>query len=139
MAVVEDGLRIRNGSRIAATGRIADKPRMARVVSVRKIGRDGRTGPELVRHMRVCEWQMVAMSTESALASGDRVKVVALMMPGHHCHAPIQRIIRLRTSLLSPMIERIRSEEAGGRIDTAFWREWQRRAEAARRATGIGL
>jgi len=138
-ATVEDGLRIQNESRLAATGHAADKPRMVWVVSIRKVGPNGRTGPELAPHMKACEWQSIRMSMESGLAPNDLVKVVALMMPGHHCHAPIQRIIRLRTSLLSSIIGRIRSEEAGEASDTSFWREWQKRTEAARKATGIGI
>lgn len=138
VATVDEGLRVRNNSRMLPSGG-ADRPRMAWILSVRRMGRDGRPGPELVPFMRSCEWQIIAMSRESGLVPGDRVKVAALMMPGHHCHAPIQRIIRLRTSILSGMIERIRSEEAEGGTDAAFWREWQRRAEAARKATGIGI
>lgn len=136
--IVGDGLRIHNASCIKASGQVLDKPRMVWVFSVRKVDADGLSGPELVRHLRMCEWQTIKMSGESGLMPGDQVKVVALMMPGHHCHAPIQRIIRLRTSLLAGMIDRIRSEEAGGKTDASFWREWQRRAEVARKATGIG-
>jgi hypothetical protein len=123
VAVVDEGLRIRNASTLASVGGSADKPRMAWILSVRKVGSDGRTGTELLPHMRACEWQTISMSKESGLIPGDRVKIVALMMPGHHCHAPIQRIIRLRTSLLSGIIGRIRAEEAGGETDMAFWRD----------------
>jgi hypothetical protein len=139
VATVDDGLRVRNASRVVPVGDVADRPRMAWVLSVRKIGPDGRPGPELASYMRSCEWQIIAMSRESGLIPGDQVKIVALMMPGHHCHAPIQRIIRLRTSLLSGIIERIRCEESLGETDMVFWRDWQKRAEAARNATGIGV
>jgi len=139
VAEVDDGLRVRNASRIVSMDGTTDKPRMAWVFSVRRIGANGKSGPELAPLIRSREWQVISMSRESGLVPGDKVKVVALMMPGHHCHAPIQRIIRLRTSLLSAIIERIRSEESMGETDTAFWWEWQKRAEAARKATGIGI
>lgn len=139
VATVDGGLRIPNECRLAAVGRVADRPRLAWILSVRRVDQEGRTGPELAGHMKACEWQGIRMSTDSGLRPGDRVKVVALMMPGHHCHAPIQRIIRLRTSLLSPMIDRIRAEEAGGESDASFWREWHSRTGEAIRSTGIGI
>jgi hypothetical protein len=139
VSTVGKDLRIPNAARLASIGKATDKPRMAWVLSVRRIMPDGRNEPELLPFMRVFEWQTIMMSEQSGLKPGDKVKIVALMMPGHHCHAPIQRIVRLRTSLLSAMIERIRSEEAGEASDAAFWREWQKRAETARKATGIGL
>lgn len=138
-ATVDGGLRIPNESRLVAVGKVVDRPRMAWVVSIRKVGQDGTAGEELRRHMRTCEWQTIRMTEESGLRPGDQVKVSVLMMPGHHCHAPIQRIIRLRTTLLSPMIDRIRSEEAGEASDASFWREWHKRTETAKKATGIGI
>jgi hypothetical protein len=140
VATVQEGLRIQNESRLVAVGQTSDKPRMVWVVSIYKIDGEGRIcSDELVSHIKTCEWQSIRMSIESGLMPNDRVKIVALMMPGHHCHAPIQRIIRLRTSLLSSMIGRIRSEEAGEASDASFWREWQKRTEIARKATGIGI
>jgi len=134
VATVCDGLRIRDESGLSAVGN-AKPPRIARFLSVL---RDTDHGKELVSYIRNYEWKSVAMSEDSGLKPGDKVKVVALMMPSHHCHAPIQRIIRLRTTLLAPMIRRIRAEEVEGASDIEFWREWQKKAEDARKATGIG-
>jgi hypothetical protein len=138
-AIVDEGLRIPNESGLVATDRTVDKPRIAWVLSIRRIDEKGQVGPNLVQHMRVCEWQSIRMSTESGLEPGNAVKVVAIMMPGHHCHAPIQRIVRLRASLLSSIISRIRSEETGETSDALFWQEWHKCAEAAKKATGIGI
>jgi hypothetical protein len=138
-ATVDEGLRIPNQSSLVAKDRTVDKPRIAWVLSIRRIDEKDRAGPNLVQHMRVCEWQGIRMSTESGLGPGDAVKVVAIMMPGHHCHAPIQRIVRLRASLLSSIISRIRSEETGETSDALFWQEWHKCAEIAKKATGIGI
>jgi hypothetical protein len=139
ITTVDDGLRVPNVSKLTITNGSIDKPRMAWVLSVRKINSNESLGIELIQHIRVCEWQGVIMSEESGLKPGDSVKIIALMMPGHHCHAPIQRIIRLRTSLLSPMIDRIKTEESGETSDITFWQDWNKRADIARKATGIGI
>ena len=131
-AKVENGLRVPNKSRL---GKLAkNRPRIAWVVSVR-----GADGTDLTEYVRDYEWHAVLMDAKSGLVPGDKVTVEALMMPGHHCHAPIQRIIRLRTSVLSPIVERIRLEEETGETDSEFWNDWKKRANKAMKIMGIGI
>lgn len=54
------------------------------------------------------------------------------MMPGHHSHAPIKRIMRFRTDIMEPLAQRLRQEEESGERDQAFWRSWTRRVAEAR-------
>jgi len=137
--VLDQGLRIQINNNTLSIGKTKDKPRMAWIMSIKKIESNNIFGPELLLQMRACDWRSVTMSPKSGLIAGDMIKIVALLMPGHHCHAPIQRIIRLRTSLLSAMIERIRLEEGGQSSDKVFWQEWHRQADVAKKATGIGI
>jgi hypothetical protein len=129
-AEVGNGLRVPNKSRLGGSAK--NRPRLAWVVSVRDAD-----GADITSHVRDFEWHAVLMDAGSGLAPGDKVTVEALMMPGHHCHAPIQRIIRLRTSVLSPIVERIRREEETGETDPEFWNDWRKRASEAMEAMGM--
>ena len=134
MADVDGRLRIRNDSPLKALGTKVPKPRFAWVISVQKVNCDKGLGPNIVSFMRACEWQAIRMDGRSGLSPGDKVWVVALMMPGHHCPAPIQRIIRLRTTVLSPIVDRVKREESGEARDMAFWQDWDKRAKNAKGA-----
>lgn len=104
------------------------RPRMATVLSVKDS-----SGREILKHMSSCEWHAIRISSGSGLSEGDLVKVKALMMPGHHSHAPIKRIMRLRADVMEPISQRVRKEEAGGVRDMGFWRAWSERVERARK------
>ena len=131
--LVQDELYIRNTSKLKALKESVDTPRMAWIVSIHKIGENELN---LVDKIRQRGWQDIQMLAESGLQVGDRVRVSALFMPAHHCHTPIQRILRLRTTVLAPIIAKIKEEEAGQDIDSKFWAEWNKRAEKAKQALG---
>lgn len=90
VTTVDSGLKIPNMSKLAVIKGVVDKPRIAWILSVRKIDSNELLGTELIQHVRICEWQGIIMSEESGLKLGDSVKVVALMMPGHHCMRPFK-------------------------------------------------
>lgn len=132
-ARVEPGLYVPNASRIAPRNPDLPKPRLAWIISVRKaVGRGW--GPDISEFVNACEWQGLRISSHSDIIPGDRVRVEALMMPGHRCHAPIQRVIRMRTGFFAPIVDKIREEEQGVRRDPCFWRKWRRSVEAAKAA-----
>jgi hypothetical protein len=134
-AKVGEDLCIRYMGGLRSTKDASERPRMAKILSIRLAG----AGKDMVGQIKSTEWRTIRMSEASGLKPGDPVHVSALMMPDHHCHAPIKRISRLRTDLLASIIDRVRKEEASGNSDVAFWREWQKRAEEARKETGIGI
>lgn len=123
------GLRIPNKSGL---GQGSARPRIAWIISLRD-----EKGRDLIPLMRDYEWHAIFMRPDSGLRPGTIVKVEALMMPGHRCHAPIQRIVRLRTAALAPMIARIRREEESGEADRAFWTAWRQKARLAMRNLDI--
>lgn len=108
-------------------------PRLARVCSIRK------DGVEHTDDIEVSEWQAIKLKPESSLKSGDKILVEALVMSGHPTHAPIQRILRLRSALLKDIINRILVEEKTGQSDQRFWQAWKRRVDKARNKTGITI
>lgn len=103
------------------------RPRIALLLSV-----EGPDGADLMEHVSSCEWHLLRISSEAGLSEGDKVRVRALMMPGHHSHAPIKRIMRFRTDIMEPLAQRLRQEEESGERDQAFWRSWTRRVAEAR-------
>jgi hypothetical protein len=109
------------------------KPRLARILSIYRLdsGVPDRTYNH-VRDIEMCEWHAVRMKRSSVLKPGDKVRVEALVMPGHHTHAPIQRIIRLRTTVLHNTICRILEEEQSGIKDSSYWNERSRSVAAVR-------
>ena len=106
-------------------------PRLARVYSIRK------DGENFTDNMEISEWQAIRLKPNSDLKAGDKVFVEALIMSGHPTHAPIQRILRLRSSLLKNIIDRILTEERTGHTDQMFWQTWKMRVARARKETGI--
>lgn len=106
-------------------------PRLARVCAIRKDGED------FTEDVGVVEWRAIRLKPDSLLRPGDKVLVEALVMSGHPSHAPIQRILRLRSLLLKDMINRILEEEKTCKSDKRFWESWRRRVDRARKLTGI--
>jgi hypothetical protein len=53
---------------------------------------------------------------------GEKVEVSVLLMSGHPTHAPIQRILRLRSSVLRPIVNKIIQEESGEKEFNDFWK-----------------
>lgn len=135
-STVEEGLKIINRNYINILDE-SKKPRMAWISSVRKINNNILENLELRKYIKTHEWQSFYMDKKSGLNCGDSVKVTALIMPGHHCNAPIKRIIRLRTSVLSPIIDRIRLEEIKGETDIDFWKQWNEQAKIAKKSIGV--
>jgi hypothetical protein len=129
-AELEHGLRLPNASMVGRKAK--HRPRLAWIMSLKS-----ESGADVMRHMRDCEWHAVYMDPASGLRPGQKIKVEALMMPGHPWHAPIKRIVRLRTSALAPIAERIRREEETGETDAEFWTGWRKRAETAMARAGI--
>ena len=74
-------------------------------------------------------WQNIVLDINCGLKKGDSVIVEALIMSGHPTHAPIQRIIRLRTTILKPIIEIIKQEEQFGIRNKEFWNDWENRVK----------
>lgn len=84
------------------------KPRMARILSVKK------EGIEYIDEIQNCEWQSIQFESEGKLKIGDKVKIVALFMSGHPTHSPIQRFIRFRRKHVEPVVRAILEEEGEG-------------------------
>lgn len=105
----------------------AIKPRLVRIYSICKEGED----KNYIEDIERCNWQSIKLRKDSELAIGDKVTIEALMMPGHPTHAPIQRILRLRSLILHSFVVRIKKEEKSGNIDSAFWNVRKKQAEKA--------
>lgn len=86
-----------------------------------------------------CEWQVIKLKKESSLRVDDIVEVKALFMSGHPTHAPIQRILRLRSMILYDFIVKILEEEDTGKSDLVYWSSWRKAVEKARLTTGLSL
>jgi hypothetical protein len=124
--------RVPNKSRIQPTDSKRPAPRLARIIHIYKVEdnvvcRDR----DYVDDVRACEWHAIQLNPKSDLNQGDKVCVTTLMMPGHPTHAPIQRILRLRSKVLSPIVSQVLEEEKLGTRDTDFW---NRRKETVNRA-----
>ena len=132
-ATVEPGSYVPNTSRIAPRNPALPKPRLAWIISMRREEPDG-WGSDISEFISACEWQGLRISSQADVKPGDRVRVEALMMPGHPCHAPIQRVIRMRTGFFAPIVNKIREEEQHGERDPSFWRKWRKSVEAAKSA-----
>jgi hypothetical protein len=64
---------------------------------------------------------------------GDVVKVEAIMMPGHCAHAPIQRILRLRSRTFKDLTDRIIMEEKTNTRNNSFWKKRNIELEKAKK------
>lgn len=138
-SVVNSKMRIINQSEITSVKPQRFAPRIARVLSIHKVINNTISGENLVDKIKFCEWQAIRMEDNSGLKCGDVVKVKALLMPGHTTHAPIQRIIRLRTMTLKPIIDRIRAEELENKRDIDFWQRRKILVQNSREITGINF
>lgn len=109
-------------------------PRLARVLSIHKVI-DGMVdrGYNYISDIKFCEWHAVQLLPDSPLKPGDIVEIEALVMPGHHTHAPIQRILRLRKNVLGRIIARVAEEERTGVTDTAYWTSWRNAVRKAQK------
>lgn len=90
------------------------KPRLARILSIQK------DGLEYKDQIKSLEWHTIHLNDNCGLEIGDEVEVSAVFMSGHPTHAPIQRIIRLRSKTLQPLIEKINKEEFGNSF-SEYW------------------
>lgn len=116
-AVTLDG--ITNGSSVYEVGSSA-KPRIAKVIAIYKI-EDGEVDPyNFVEDIKSLEWQNIRLEPNTRLSIGDKVCVSVLLMSGHPTHAPIQRILRLRKSVLQPIVNKVLLEEKGHTFQD-FW------------------
>lgn len=102
------------------------KPRMAKILSIRAHNKD------YVEDVRLLRWRSIHISPRSELKPKDSVKVEAIMMSGHCTHAPIQRILRLRSSIFKDIINRVIKEEKTGERDIYFWKSRNKKLERAR-------
>jgi len=139
-SIVNSKMRILNQSNITSSQPQRFTPRIARVLSIHKIkNKVVDQSVNYVNGIKFCEWQAIRMEDFSGLKPGDLVKVKVLLMPGHTTHAPIQRIIRLRTMVLSPIIDRIKNEELENKRDIDFWQRRKNLIQKSREMTGINL
>lgn len=129
-SVVDDRRRIVNKTPIRKV-RSKSTPRLARICSLRK------DGISYIDDIEVIEWQAIRLKPNTKLKVGDKVLVEALIMSNHPTHAPIQRILRLRSVILKNIINRILLEEKTGKLNQEFWWAWKQRVEKARRIAGI--
>jgi hypothetical protein len=100
-------------------------PRLGKILSIFKLN----SNINYVDKIKFYEWQNIILDPKCGLKKGDDVIVEALVMSGHPTHAPIQRIIRLRTTILKPIIEIIKQEEHLGTRNKEFWNDWENRVK----------
>lgn len=110
------------------------KPRMVKIYSIRKID----DGEDFSNEVEFCDWQHIKLKKGSNLKVGDKVLVEVLMMPGHPTHAPIQRILRLRSQILHDFVVRLKEEEKIGSANNVFWNTWRRQVDKARELNDFG-
>jgi len=131
-STVDDRKRIVNKTPIRER-RSKNIPRLARVHAMRKDGNDCSDQIEVV------EWQAIKLKSTTDLNPGDKVLIEALVMSNHPTHAPIQRILRLRSVFFKNIINRILTEERTGQSNQEFWQAWKHRVEKAREEVGITI
>lgn len=125
-AQVDSKMSIQNNTQIIQFyGNI--KPRMARILSIFRYNKD------YIGDVRLLRWHSIHLSHKSKLNPGDEVEVEAIMMSGHCTHAPIQRILRLRSQILKDIINIIISEDESENINSLFWKRRKKVLENAKR------
>ena len=127
---VDEGNRIINKTPIRKR-KSKKVPRLARVYSVRK------DGVEFIQDVEMVEWQAIKLKSTSLLKPKDKVLVEAIVMSSHPTHAPIQRMLRLRSILLENIVSKIVQEEKTGQSDKLFWKNWRNKVANAKKRTGI--
>jgi len=123
-SAVESDMSVPNRSAISGS----PKPRIAWVLSATHAD----SGMDVLPLISSCEWQAVRISKHPNICVGDMIRIKALMMPGHHSHAPIRRIMRLRTDILAGVIGAVRKEEQSGETNARFWSAWRKRVGEAK-------
>lgn len=112
-------------------------PRLAKILSVYKVMDESvDRSYNYISDIKFCEWHAIQLMPGSLLKLGDTVEVEALVMPGHHTHAPIQRILRLRKSVLGKIIAKVIEEERTGIIDATHWVAWKEAVKKAYKVIG---
>lgn len=92
------------------------EPRIARINNIFKIKNN--RAIQIEKDINLLSWKSFRVNN---LEPGNIIKAKVLMMPGHMTHAPIQRILRLRSKLLLPIVMKIREEENSNKCDMEFW------------------
>jgi hypothetical protein len=124
--------RIANKTEIFRADGRGQKPRLAKILSIHKvIDDDVDRSYNYINSIRFCEWHAIQLLTNSPLKFGDTVEIEALVMPGHHTHAPIQRILRLRKNVLGRIIAKVVEEERTGVNDAVYWAAWKKAVKKA--------
>jgi len=132
-SVVNNRNRIPNMSNVSLVAGSGPKPRLARIISIYKVEKGViNRNFNYLSETSVCEWQAVKLKSNTSLKLGDHVRVEAIMLPGHHSHAPIQRILRLRSSVLDNVICRVLKEESTGVRDNEYWDRWNDKVSKAK-------
>jgi len=131
-SVVRNG-KIANMTNIVPINEKGPTPRLAKIYSIFRFneGQIDRSH-NFVSDIKDCEWHVVKIKPKSNLCNGDQVRVEALMLPGHQTHAPIQRILRLRSLVLNDIICRVLDEEATGERNVEFWKDWEYKVNIAK-------
>jgi hypothetical protein len=133
VAEIDERKQIANKTRIRSKTGSKYVPRIAKVCSIYNIQNSYKN---YIKEVDTYEWQSIKLKQNSVLQPGNKVRVEVLVMPGHPSHAPIQRIIRLRSMTLQSIINRVLNEENTGISDSLFWSSWRNRVESAKSRVG---
>ncbi|MHA2216327.1 MAG: hypothetical protein ACXACY_10335 [Candidatus Hodarchaeales archaeon] len=116
------------------------RPRLARIYGIYKIiDGDVKKDYNYVEDIKICEWNTIRLKQSSELKLGDEVSIDSLVMSGHSTHAPIKRILRLRSVVLKNIISRILAEEETGSVSANFWKHWKQNVVVSKKKTGIDI
>lgn len=126
-AIISSKMSIPNNSNIVSN-KSKFMPRLAKILSISAHNKD------YVDDIRLLRWNSIHVCNDSNLVPGDIVEIKAIMMPGHCTHAPIQRILRLRSEVLKDIINRIITEDKTNIRNHEFWK---RRKEIFMKAESI--
>lgn len=137
---VDSKKRIANKTNIVEIKSKRFDPRLGVVLSIYKV-ENGVVNYDCnyVSDIKFSEWQVIRMTNECSLNPGDIVRVEALIMPGHPTHSPFQRMMRLRTAVLGPIINRVIAEEKNGERDILFWKNWNQNVKKACESSDLDI
>jgi hypothetical protein len=133
---IGDKKRITNKTEVFQLDGQKHTPRLVKIFSIKK-SIDNDLGVDYIKDIKFCEWHSIQLLPNSSLEFGDKVIVEALIMPGHHSHAPIQRIMRLRKNVLGKIINKVIEEELAGKTDIAYWKDWRATVKKAQKIVGL--
>lgn len=131
-SVVNNGY-ISNKTNIHDRKKNIEAPRLVKIISIK------RDKQNFINDIESLEWQRIKLKSNTSLKNGDKIVVTALVMSSHPTHAPIQRILRLRSIMLKDTIERILLEEQTGDIEYDYWQNWKIKEREARKTIGIDI